>query len=191
MAAKIFHLAIVSASLAISVNPLGVAQALPDRASYFCYQQSAYGEVTNLNELCRKNPDLPPKSAVKPASTTTFQPRSQANSTSEKPKQSVKKRVIIKDEARRVFDFSNLSYADGVLTGSARNKTRALIADGSLIFEVQASRDKVNWKVVDTGSTCLLNDSLPPRKTTTFRRSTFDGDRIIITGVDSSISCRR
>lgn len=176
MAAKPFHWAIAVSSLAISFGVSESVTALPGDPNFFCHERTLYGQVINRNGMCSQNPNLPIKGAVK--------------TIDNKPVKSASKRVVVEREAKAMMDFSELSYDDGTLSGSAKNKSRETMSNGAIQYEVRASKDKVNWKTIGTGSICLIDDELGRGKTTAFQSVvSANGDKIIITSVGSSSRC--
>ncbi|MBF2027599.1 MAG: hypothetical protein IGS48_12655 [Oscillatoriales cyanobacterium C42_A2020_001] len=177
MAAKPFRWAIAVSSLAFSFGVSEVVNALPGDPSFFCHERTVYGQIINRNGMCSQNPNLPIKEPVE---------------TSDKPvsKTPSSKRVVVEREAKEMMDFSELSYEDGILSGSVKNRTRETMSNGAIQYEVRASKDKVNWKTIGMGSACFVDDELGRGKMTAFQSSVpSNGDKIIITSVGSSSRC--
>lgn len=192
MAVKSIGWVIALVSFAIPYGLGETAKALPGDPDYFCFA-SDYSRVVNLNNLCAQNPPLPPQPQPSPQTITITTPKKTvpSGSTSSKPKKSSKGVVIVDRAARLKMEFSNLKYQDNMLSGRARNKEREPMTMAALLYEVQSSKDKVNWKTTYEGYICLVDDSLSRGQTTEFRGFASSGNKVVITSVANNYSrCR-
>lgn len=167
---------VISASLALT-NAVG---AIPMQANYFCYQQKMTGQVRDLTEVCQSS--QPSTNATTQSRTAPAQKTASpsADSLSSKPTEG-KKPVAVESSARRVLEFSDLNYEDGVLVGFARNKTGKPIGEVSINYVVLKRESDTKWKPVYSGSTKTQANSLKSREKTTFTAIPgVNGDKIVI-----------
>lgn len=195
MVIKLFRLSILAVLFVTAVNASQSVEALPGDPTYFCYGQTPTGRIVNLNNLCTQNPELPAKPVVE-TSSQSFDAGTKPQPAQVKPqtttaKKTASPRVAIRvaRELQNELDFSSLKYENGVLSGSVRNKTGRLVDDGAVAFEVRASGDSVNWKIVGRGYACFANDSLSPKQTTKFQGVGYSSGRQVL--ITKMVSCRR
>lgn len=145
---------IAAASLALA----NAAGALPMQLDYFCYQQKATGQVSDLTKACQSSQPST-KAAAQPG--TPIQKNAPESPTSPGSKSNGgKKLVAVESGAKRILEFSDLNYEDGVLVGFARNKTGKQIGEVSINYVVLERESETKWKLVDSGSTKTQANSL-------------------------------
>ena len=160
--------------IVVSVTSLtlsSAAIALPRQSDYFCFKQQVTGRVQDLTVICQSS---------QPATNATDQ-KAGTPTPGSKPNGG-KKLVAVESGAKRVLEFSELNYEDGVLVGYAKNKTGKPIGDVSINYKVLRRESETNWKLVDSGSTKTQANSLKAGEKTTFKAITrVNGDKIVIT----------
>jgi len=187
MTSKTRHWAIALGAAVCPLVLVSVVQAFPREPDYFCYQVANPEGLVNLNPLCAQTPPLPPKPAPSPtasiAPATVQQPAAVSSSPQAQAPKERKQFYTIKPEARKLLDFSGVSYTNDVLAGSAKNKTRRELKDLSINYVLQFSKDKVNWKSSPGRRICLIDDDLPAGQTTEFKAYVGDADKVVINSV--------
>lgn len=159
------------ASLVLS----NAAGAIPIQADYFCYQQKMTGQVRDLTPVCQSSQRSPATQTETPSQGDTPQ-----SPTANKPN-GQKKLVTVDSAAKRILEFSDLNYEDGVLVGFARNKTGKPIGEVSINYVVLRRVSETKWQPIDSGSTRTEANSLKAGEKTTFRANTrIKGDKIVI-----------
>jgi hypothetical protein len=157
---------ISAASIALPI----ATGAQPMQANYFCYQQKMTGQIKDLTEVCRSQPETSAKT------NTPQSPTSPNNKPTEE-----KKIVSVDSAAKRTVEFSDLNYENGVLVGFARNKTRKPIGEVSINYVVLERESPTKWKPVYSGSTRTQANSLKAGEKTTFTATPrINGDKIVI-----------
>lgn len=157
----------------VSVTSLtlsSAAIALPRQSDYFCFKQQITGRVQNLTAICQSSQ---PRTNATDQKAGTPTPGSKPNEG--------KKLVAVESGAKRVLEFSELNYEDGVLVGYARNKTGKPIGRVSINYGVYERESETKWKLVDSGSTRTEANSLKSGEKTTFKATPrIKGDKIVI-----------
>ncbi len=165
---------IAAATLAFS----SVAGAVPMQLDYFCYQQKMTGQVRDLTEACQSS--QPSTNGVDQPGTIQKNAPPSATSPDAKPNDG-KKLVAVESGAKRILEFSDLNYEDGILVGFARNKTGKPIGAVSINYVVLQRESETKWKPVYSGSTRTEANSLKAGEKTTFTATPrIKGDKIVI-----------
>lgn len=171
---------IVSASLAGSVIVASeVANSVPRQSDYFCYEQTNYGEVVNLTEMCQKVQQ-------KTASTNTGSSASKLSTGQPESSEASADRVRIEGQARKKkLEFSDYSYDGKMLVGTIKNRTGKSISDISVVYEIEIREGEGKWRSVDNGKVLANNESVAKGGKTNFSTSSMrSGDRVTITDVE-------
>ncbi|WP_171575212.1 hypothetical protein [Leptolyngbya sp. Cla-17] len=165
------------ASLALS-NAVG---AIPMQLDYFCYQQQMTGRVKDLTGVCQSSQRTNSASATTQMGTPIQKNASSSAMPSSGKPNGGKKLVSVESGAKRVLEFSDLNYEDGVLVGFARNKTGKQIGEVSINYVVLERESETKWKPVYSGSARTQANSLKAGEKTTFTAiPRTNGDKIVI-----------
>ncbi|MDX2243360.1 MAG: hypothetical protein NW224_21985 [Leptolyngbyaceae cyanobacterium bins.302] len=154
-----------------------VANSVPRQADYFCYEQTAYGEVVNLTEICQK---------VQQKSASTNTGAKNSNSSTKESNAASTDRVRIEGQARKKkLEFSDYSYDGKMLVGTIKNRTGKSISDISVVYEIEVREGEGKWRSVDNGKVLANNESVAKGGKTNFSTSGMrSGDRVTITDVE-------
>lgn len=183
MAKKSLYGAIALSSLVLPGAYISAAEALPREPDYFCYEWTAVEGLTNLNSMCAQTPAVTTQKPSTPTSAAALSPNATVRPASADAAET--KPVEVKPEARRVFDFSELSYEQGRLLGSVKNKTGKPIGRAFVVYKVYKRKDASNWQLIDTGRARVLDEGLKAGQSSAFEASIVaPGDKVIITSVN-------
>lgn len=182
MAKNFLYGAIALSSLVLPGAFMSAVEALPREPDYFCYEWTATEGLTNLNSMCAQNPAVTIQRPSTPTS-TSLSPNNIVRPTSADAAEM--KPVEVQPEARRVFDFSELSYENGRLVGSVKNKTGKPMGRAFVLYKVYKRKDASNWQLVDTGRARVLDEGLKAGQSSAFEASIIGvGDKVVITNVN-------
>lgn len=169
--------------IVVSVTSLtlsSAAIALPRQSDYFCFKQQVTGRVQDLTVICQSSQPRADATEQKAGTPTQKNAPPTEGSPGSNPNGG-KKLVAVETGAKRVLEFSELNYEDGVLVGYARNKTGKPIGEVSINYVVLERESETKWKPIYSGSTRTQANSLKAGEKTTFTAiPRLNGDKIVI-----------